>query len=390
MLVLIAKLGTPEMLGQYALGLAVAGPVFILAQMQLRSVQVTDAHHLFKFGHYLALRILGGAVGIVVVLSIALRAGWKRDTALVVVAIGVAKAIESLSDILYGFWQKGERLDQVALAMGGRGIGSLLTFGMALYLTGRILPSVCALVVWWALWLLTYERSAAKEAFDTTAPREDFRPAWDGARLKELVYLSLPLGVAAAIISLNVNIPRYFILRSLGEAPLGYFAALSYVGVAGTGVVVAMGQAASPRLANYYAHDREAFQTLLLKLVGAAATLGALLLLVVLLSGSCILTALYRPDYAEHESTFVWVMTATAIGFIASILGYGLTAARRFQLQVPLFATVTAVNALCCWFLVPRSGLAGAAYASAVAALLSCAGAGAFTLWAGRQRTGAS
>src|SRR5258708_34850765 len=43
MLVSIAKLRTPAMLGQFALGLAVAPPVVILTRLQLRALLATDA-----------------------------------------------------------------------------------------------------------------------------------------------------------------------------------------------------------------------------------------------------------------------------------------------------------------------------------------------------------
>jgi len=50
MLIILAKLGTPEMVGQYALGLAVTGPVFMLANLQLRVIQATDTRESHTFG----------------------------------------------------------------------------------------------------------------------------------------------------------------------------------------------------------------------------------------------------------------------------------------------------------------------------------------------------
>jgi hypothetical protein len=56
MLSAIAKLGTPEMVGQFALGLAVTAPVLMLAQMNLRAVLATDARGEHGFRDYRALR----------------------------------------------------------------------------------------------------------------------------------------------------------------------------------------------------------------------------------------------------------------------------------------------------------------------------------------------
>ena len=161
MLMAIAKLGTPAMLGQFALGFAIAGPVFIMAQLHLRAVQATDARHEYLFGHYFALRILGTAAALALVAAIAYFSGFRRQTALIVLAVGLAKAAESLSDVIYGLWQKRERLDQIAVAMMGRGVGSLVALATTLYLTGSIVLAVGAMALWWAFWLATYERGVA-------------------------------------------------------------------------------------------------------------------------------------------------------------------------------------------------------------------------------------
>jgi hypothetical protein len=64
MLVAITKLGAPAMVGQFALGLAVAAPVFMLTNLQLRVVLATDAYNQYRHGHYLAPRMLGTAAGL--------------------------------------------------------------------------------------------------------------------------------------------------------------------------------------------------------------------------------------------------------------------------------------------------------------------------------------
>jgi len=50
MLVVLAKLGSPETVGLFALGLAVTAPVIQFVNLQLRGAQVTDAAHEYQFG----------------------------------------------------------------------------------------------------------------------------------------------------------------------------------------------------------------------------------------------------------------------------------------------------------------------------------------------------
>ena len=63
MLSVLAKLGSPSIVGQYALGLAITAPVFMLTNLQLRGVQATDARHEFAFADYFTLRLISTCWG---------------------------------------------------------------------------------------------------------------------------------------------------------------------------------------------------------------------------------------------------------------------------------------------------------------------------------------
>ena len=371
-LVAIAKLGTPTMLGQFALGLAISAPVFMLTNLQLRAVLATDVHHEYRLGHYLALRIFGTAAGFVLIVGFVALAGLRRETALVVFFVSLAKGAETFSDIIYGYWQKHEDFQKIAVALSGRGIGSLATFATVLYLTHGIAQSTAAMAFFWTVWLATYERNAAANVMGGIVPRERLRPEGDKHKWRQLIELAWPLGVVTLLVSLGANIPRYFVQHDLGEAALGYFAAAAYVLAAGNTVMAAMGQSASPRLARYFHSDRPAYSRLLKNMVLLGAVLGLAGIALALLFGRVFLSLLYRPEYAEYTSLFTCLMVVAAFGNLSSMLGYGMTAARMFRAQVPLSLFAAAIISLACWILIPRSGLMGAAYALLMGAVFSC------------------
>jgi O-antigen/teichoic acid export membrane protein len=179
------------------------------------------------------------------------------------------------------------------------------------------------------------------------------------------------MGLVMMLISLNSNIPRYVVEHYLGEQELGIFAAIAYLIMVGGTIISALGQAASPRLAKYYAQaNAKAFWALLSKLLGIGAVIGGLSVLVALIAGREILTVLYQPEYAQHTDLLVWLMVAGGLSYIASFLGYGMTAAQHFQIQLPLFISVTTVSALTCLWLIPNIGLNGAAIALILAAVV--------------------
>jgi O-antigen/teichoic acid export membrane protein len=374
MLVSLAKLGTPAMVGKFALGLAVTAPVFMLTSLHLRVVLATDARNQYRLGHYLAPRLLGTAVGLILIASFVFVSHFHSDTAVVVLLVGVAKAVETLSDIIYGFWQKHERFDKIAIALTCRGTGSVAAMAAALYLTRSIAFATAATALYWFVWLATYERKGAKNLLASVSPEEFLRADWDMVKCRRLVLLSLPLGIAMILLSLNANIPRYFVEHYWGESALGYFAAMAYAFVAGNTVMAAMGQSAMPRLARYFDSDRPAFERLLKQMVLSAALVGILGIGLALFFGATFLRLVYRADYAQYATVLTWLMGAAAFAYVSSMLGYGMAAARVFRPQVPLLLTATVVTALACWFLIPRLGLAGSAYAVLIGSVFSCAG----------------
>ncbi len=376
MLVVLAKLGSPEMVGQFALGLAITAPVFMFCNLHLRAVQATDARREYLFGHYLALRLVTVILAGMIIMGIAGLSSYRWDTRLVILAVALAKAFGAVSDVFYGLFQQQERLDRIATSMIIKGLLSLATLGLVLHLTGSVFWGAVGLAGAWAVVLLSYDTyhgaliltggggNPGMVASGSVLRRLVFRLSWDLPTMGRLAWLALPLGFVMMVVSLNHNIPLYFIEHYLGEGRLGVYAAMAYLMLAGGQVVNALGQSASPRLARYYATGRqEAFFTLLVKLLLLGGLLGVAGVLVALVAGKEILILVYRSEYADQAGVLVWLMAAAALFYVGSFLGYGMTAARYFRIQALLFVVtlllITGASAL----LIPRYGLAGAAWA---------------------------
>jgi O-antigen/teichoic acid export membrane protein len=168
--------------------------------------------------------------------------------------------------------------------------------------------------------------------------------------------------------------PGYFIERYMGEGELGIYATIAYLQRAGATVVFALGLSATPRLAKYYAAgDNRAFRMLLLRLVGIGVLLGSVGVLVAFVAGREILTLLYGPEYARH-SLLVWLMVAAGVSYVSMLLRNGMMAARRFRVQVLLYAFAVGAEALLCFSLIPHGGLHGAATAFLITVAIQAVG----------------
>ena len=57
-IIVITKVGSTKLAGDWTLALAITGPIFVFAQLKLRQVQATDAKQENRWGEFVALRML--------------------------------------------------------------------------------------------------------------------------------------------------------------------------------------------------------------------------------------------------------------------------------------------------------------------------------------------
>jgi len=89
---------------------------------------------------------------------------------------------------------------------------------------------------------------------------------------------------------------------------------------------------------------------------------------VALVAGRQILTFFYTPEYASHLNVFVLYLAAGGAGYVASFLGYGITAARYFKIQTVTLGSLSVVTLVTCAWLVPAYGAAGAGWSALLVA----------------------
>jgi O-antigen/teichoic acid export membrane protein len=371
-LLLLAKTGNPSMVGQFALGLAVTAPIFQFTNLQLRTAQVTDARSIYSFSDYLGLRLVASSFALIFVGLLAVfEYRWTR-TATIIVLIGLAKSIESVSDTFQGLFQKHEEIERVAVSLILKGLVSTGLVGLGMLFFHNIVLATALLVVAWASTLAIYDvpRGASMlPGWRGLEPR--FRPAI----LVELFLLTLPLGFLMMLLSLNENIPRYFLVRHGGTAAVGIYSALAYCLIAGNTLITAVAQAASPRLAKHYANnDLPAFRHIVKRLLVWVVMAGAAGIFATAVAGRQILAALYTPEYAKHADAFLWLVIAGIIASFSGVLGVAVTAMRIFKIQAAIRLGCTIAGLAACSVLIPAKGILGAAMAAIMAATAALAG----------------
>ncbi len=360
MLSVLAKLGNSSIVGQFTLGLAIAAPVFMFTNLQLRAVQATDVNVEHGFANYFTLRLLATLLGLIAILSLLPFVVASFPVRVVVLLVSVSKCIECMSDVTAGLLQREEQLKRVAISLMMRGIASVVVFSLTFAYFRDLAISVAAMCGVWLIVLLLYDVSNVRRSIGRDDPffRFNYR------ELRRLARLGLPLGWVATFALLAVNIPRYFLQHYMGLADQGVYSSIAYLVVAINLVVAALSVAVTTHLARLFADgDRKQFVRLLMKLCTFGiliATVGVPLTLVV---GRPLLTLLYRREYADHVGLLALFVGIAGVGTIGTFLFCGLTAARSFRIQVPVQFMAMLSGVAGSALLVPRFGLVGAGIA---------------------------
>ncbi len=381
-LAVLAKLTTPEVVGQFGLALAVCAPVFKLSNLGLRRAQTTDVRREHPFASYWRLRSFTNVAALIAIAAAAAGAGYGAQTALVIALVGAYKAIGAQSEVCYGLFQRQERMDRVARSLMLRGPLALLLLAVGVATTGSLAIGVAGQLTGALAVLILHDLRLAR----AEVSREQTAPT-SLRSLGRLARQVMPLGVAGAFLALQQSLPNYFVAERLGLEALGYFSAMFYVLVAGNQFTMALGHSASARLARHFANGRIGS---FLRLLGGMAALGiaggVAALAAVWLFGDWILRVVYTPEYAAYADVFTIIMGAAVFRYLASLSQFGVLAARRFAPQAVHQAAVALGALLASALLIGPYGLHGAAVATLVIFALDFAGSAGLSLWFARRQ----
>ena len=328
MYVILARLGPPELAGQYALGIAVSAPLLMLARSNGRSARAAD------------IRVLSLVFALLGVAAVGFLDHSVQDRMAVVLVV-LAQSVEWIADLYAG--QRGA----VSLAL--HGIVSVAALGVLGATTGHPGAGLLGVLIvrLLALFFYDFKRPAAS--------RQD-----DPERL---------------LTTLATHVPCYFIAHMLGLRRLGIFAALASLTPVAMVLVDALGRAAIPGLANCYQEgDGEGFGRRSARLAGAGLALGLCMVAASIVAGPWLAGMLFGADYVVQGTLLVALAAAAGVGFMAEVLGWVLAAGLRSDVRAPLEIAAVAANSLACIALVPRTGLAGAALAAGLGALIQVIG----------------
>ena len=375
-IVLLARLADAAALGRFGLALAITGPVFVIASLGLRHAQATEHQGTHSPADYLRVQSIAAAIGLGIAI-LAAQSFARMDGLLATVALlALSRCFELHSELLYGLFQRHSRVDLAARSLVLRGIGVPVVFAVILLHSGNSTWAVIAFAAVSAATLWLHDLPHARRLVAAGVWSHDPDPG-TGRRLRALVRLGAPMGLAAFLVALQFSLPRFAVEYWMGLAALGQLTAILVFFTASVQLVNVMGFASTSRLAERAGRgDRPGYHAQARQIVLVAGLLGAIGLLAASLLGRPLLALVYGIDYGLLAEPLTVLALGAGLRFVSAMLQMQLIALRRFDALLAIQGSVFVVGLAASIVLVPRFGISGAAWALVVMSVANVLAAG--------------
>lgn len=369
-LIIVARLASPESVGQLTLAAALVTPVFFIFTIWMRLGYSIDSLNTYTLADYFALRILSGVAAVIVIVSIVW--GFYSDasasTISTIFAFALLKLVGTQSNLAYGVFQRNERLDYVTASTLTRSILGLTVFGLVFYFTRNLTFSFLGEAIAWSLAIILVDLNLLKRCGVTT--REVFALKFNIKKAIQLFWWMLPLGMSGFIINLIMSAPRTLIEMQLGLAALGVFGVIAYLQAALSAVAQALGSATAPRFARLHKnHEPRRFLNLTLKVLALSAAIVAFIIPIAYFFGEVGLALVFGNEYAQLDLLMLITYSAS-LQILAAPFNFAIAAGHYFRSQLISNALGLFVVVVSCIQLIPEFGVIGAGYATLFGALI--------------------
>ena len=359
-LIFFARMTNQENLGQYALALAIVTPIFAVGNLQLRPLYILDVNseQKYTYTHFYYLRLICSFIALACCLVLGL---FFNVSILVLLLVGLLKFFESYSDIIYAYYNAHDQTQLISKSLFLKGTLSVLAVAVGLYLFDFYTALILFLIVYLVVWLFIDNLYIQKT-------QEIKKMSLDLGIMKS----AIPMGISLGIVTLQSNIPRLFLDQYTSIEAVGIFTVLSYFIIVGSIFINSICQYLSPRLTHAWNHNRAYFKKLLSMALLIAGGLGLIAIFLSYFMGEFVLNLVYGAEYVAYTDAFVLTMVAGFILYLATVLGYTLTAIGFIKQQVYLFSIVLIFSVLVSYLCIPEYGIIGGIYTLMVSYLVQC------------------
>jgi len=367
-LILIVKYYSNYEVAEFTLAYALSAPIFMLTNLQLKSIYIVDYKHEEKQFNYFLLRfltVITSIIGFLIYFEL------TQTFSYIFFIIIIIKSIESIFDIIHGYFQKIEAMQYMSKSIIFQSIFSLLTFFISINIQEELYIALIFVAISNILVLIFYDlriilQIEKKAIFKINIFNIDY------VFIKYILLNAIPLGIAVFITSYTTNLPRIEVESYLGMESLAYFGAFSYMSIGLFQMLLPLQIIIRSKLAKVLHNKKNhLFFKYLIVSIAITSIFSIVLYSIFSLFGEKIITFVYNKSYSEYIEVLLYLFIGQGILFITGLLNIAVQAYQIFKLQVFISSIVLVFSYSISSYMINTFSLLGASYLVVFYAFLS-------------------
>lgn len=312
--------------GIFAFAYAVAQQLQTIGQYEIRGYQSTDIREFFKFGTYLAARIITCLIMFICAVIYALCHESSLEEMMILILVCTIKIFDAFEDVFHGMLQQHNQLYIAGRALFFRLLVTLLSFIISLYFSRNLILTCYIAIACSAIALIVFNIPQSKRLVS-------LRPVFQWNKIGGLLLTCFPLFLGSFILLYLYNIPKYRMEDYLSKEFQTYYAILF---MPASVVNLFSGFAFKPLLTtlavNWTEKRIKQFVEILLKGLGIVAILTGVTAIAGYYLGIPVLSLIYGLNLTQYRIELVLLLIGGGFSAASVILYYGLMVMRKQRL----------------------------------------------------------
>ncbi len=354
-MIMIARLASKENLGQYALALAIVLPIYALTNLQLRPLFILDdnGNRKYNYSNFYYLRLLSSFIGILICIIFGF---YYNEILLILLIVAGIKFLESLSDIIYAFYNSKDKTYLISKSLLLKGMGGVLACFLGLTYFNFNWAIFFILLNYFLIWYFLDNKFILKTK-EISQKKLNFK----------ILNQAIPMGVTLGLVTLQSSIPRIFLNKYESTELVGILSVLSYFVVIGSIFINSICQYLSPKIVKFWINDIKGFIKNYIFMQVISLLFGFFVLFFCYFFGNIILNLVYGEKFIEYEKELNLIMFSGVFLYLSTVNGFTLTSIGYIGKQVYIFSFIVLITLLSSYLLIPRLGIDGAIYSMVIA-----------------------
>ncbi|MGD9559593.1 MAG: lipopolysaccharide biosynthesis protein [Oscillospiraceae bacterium] len=311
-----------EEVAVYQLAISFCNIFGFISRFGVRNYQISDVEHRYTDGDYYAVRLASSVLAVVLFCAVLPFMGFSAHARLCCVMVLLFKLLESVTDVLFGSFQKARRYDAIAISYSAKGVVPLVAFALCLYWVHDLMWGVVAMSAAYLLVVVCYDIPVIRRS-------ETLVLKANAGTVKPILLACVPLMVYTLVNPYINFVTRYAVEQNFSARENGYYASIALIAVITTTFCGPIWSVLVPRTSKLYNEGRAAdVRRLVARVSAVLAAACALILLACKVLGAFALGLVFGQEIVPYSYLLAPMVLASVLMALASYYSSTLVALR--------------------------------------------------------------